>query len=142
MLMDTTSSAPSSHIISVPHASGQRSGDPIPVSFQGNAPAGPQHGITEVGTDTKPSDLNKYIVKTKQDNKTYHSCGHPTCSDRGRFSSRKKVIFHIRHAHLEARSYKCATWYAQLVSSVMRIDTIDCLQRKDLSTQARRPETL
>jgi len=111
---DDTNSAFSSHAAFVQQPSGQRPGDITRSAAQENILEDSQIEFTEVGTDTRASDLKAHIMETKDNKSTYYTCGYPGCSDASRFGTRKKIIYHIRRVHLMAKRFKCRKWYACL----------------------------
>jgi hypothetical protein len=110
-----------------PQASGQRLPEPAPSVIQ-QVPEFPQHTVTKVGTFTSLSDLINYIIKTNDEGNTYHRCAYPTCSDKGRFSSRRHAISHIRRVHLQEKPFMCS-WY---VDPSVNVTDLQSLQREDV----------
>jgi hypothetical protein len=107
--MQNTGVHPMDHDASPPQALGQHLLEPAPAVIQ-QVSEFPQHTFSQVGTYTSLSDLKKYIIKTNDEGNTYHRCAYPTCSDKGRFSSKRQAISHIRRVHLQEKPFMCG-WY-------------------------------
>ncbi|KAF8508061.1 hypothetical protein JB92DRAFT_2955168, partial [Gautieria morchelliformis] len=82
------------------------------VNLDNGEAGGPQHISMQVAPITRAVDLKGLISTTKVSGITSYWCDYPTCSRR--FKTRRQVITHLRHIHLEEKPFKCITWYVRL----------------------------
>ncbi|KAF8508062.1 hypothetical protein JB92DRAFT_651700 [Gautieria morchelliformis] len=86
---------------------GQLTPDVPLVAILGGFPEHPEHISMQVAPITSAADLKELISTTKVSGITSYWCDYPTCSRR--FKTRRQVITHLRHIHLEEKPFKCVT---------------------------------